>query len=197
MQNTLTSFDQISAQIGKALENLARSVAECGRLVVQALEVAPDAIAQLSRKYPQVPRAMWTRLEKVGRGVVDSRVALGCPYSLQLQRLPLSQQVRALDQMLDLALPDGDSCKIRLQDATPEQAAQLIGPSGIRGPEEQAAFLRSQNGGKSIAHHLKSSRAALTYEPRSRKGDVVFNASGPGELILTKADLLDLLRRLG
>jgi hypothetical protein len=131
-------------------------------------------------------------LEKVGRGVMDGRVALGCPYSFRLQRLPLSEQRKALDETLTLVLPDGDTCKIRLQDATLEQAQQLIGDQSIRTVEQQAQWLRAYGEKKAP----KAQRAMLSYEPNAKRGEVRIVARGPGELIFTKSELIDLLRRL-
>ena len=192
MTSSIISFDQYADRIGKAMGNLAQSMAEAGRLIVETIEHFPDAAALLRKRFPQVPPRMWSMLEKVGRGVMDGRLALGCQHSFQLQRLPLSEQRRALDDVLDLALPEGDTCKVKMQDATPGQARQLIGESSIRTIEQQAAWMRAQ-----VAPAPKSARAALTYEPRPKKGEVEFIACGPGSLVLTKGDLLDILRRLG
>ena len=192
MNNELITFLHLSNEIGQAMADLANSMAKAGKLIVQAIDLFPDAMPQLRKKFPAVPLRMWTTLEKVGRGVMDNRVALGCPHSFLLQRLPLSDQRRALDESIDLVLTNGDTCKIKVQDSTSTQARQLIGDSNLRSIEQQAAWLRGQ-----IAPPPKSKSAILAYELRPKKGEVEFIARGPASLTLSKNDLLDILRRLG
>lgn len=192
MSSAVANFEDIAQRIDKAMEGLARSIDLAGRLVVEAVDVFPDASDRLTKRHPTIPPRMWQMLEKVGRGTMDGRVALGCPYAFQLQRLPLSEQRKALDQLLTLALPDGDSCRIRLQDATPDQARQLIGDNSIRTVEQQTQWVRSQD----AKQPAKTQRAMISYEPNAKRGEVRIVARGPGELIFKKSELIDLLRRL-
>jgi hypothetical protein len=192
MTTAVSSFEEIAQRLDKAMEGLSRSMDLAGRLVVEIVDAFPDASERLQRRSPNVPPRFWKMLEKVGRGVLDGRVALGCPHSFQLQRLPLSEQRKALDETLVLALPDGDTCKIRLQDATPEQARQLLGEQGVRSVEQQAQWVRT--------HETKTApraqRAMISYEPNVKRGELRIIARGPGELIFKKSELIDLLRRL-
>jgi hypothetical protein len=192
MSTTLTIQNDID-RLRPALANLAEAIHTAGKIVVEIVDKHHDAIVSLQVAFPEVPQSMWSRLERVGRGVMDGRVAIGCKYAWALERLPLSEQKRALDDPVDLLLPNGETTKIVIRNATAKQARQLIGDNGIRNIEQQAAYIN----GLAVKKTTPRLLAPITYDLKPKRGEVEFIGSAPGRITLSKADLLDILRKLG
>ena len=84
------------------------------------------------------------------------------PNRQKVERLPLSDQKRlAADPMVPVA--EGQTVrKIDLTQAPPEVAKVVIGPDGIRSPEEQRAYLGQQK--VRAAHTKRPATPAVTFD---------------------------------
>ena len=157
-----------------------------------AADIYRDYVAQggdpmeLRRAAP-VSADLWRTLDDVATGRIDVR-ALCLPGAVcrSVRLLPKVTQSSIIDKGVDVLATDGSSLKVRVNELTAVQAAQVFAHDGVRSPAQQAAWLKEQT-----TSHPLPPKTHVQFEVRRGKL-VVYE---PCELSM--ADLHRLLAQMG
>jgi hypothetical protein len=132
-------------EIAGALRNVLVNMIEVSRDYVAALEVRPEIKQELRDLGVQVHTL--TRMELIGRGSVDERLALQ-HYSAanRLLALPISDQKAMLDDGVEVMESNGDVRRIPVDQLSSKQVAQVFNGSGLRTLAQQRTWLTEHAG---------------------------------------------------
>jgi hypothetical protein len=141
-KNTTLATDL--AACADALSNVVGSVEACGRLLAECCDRHEGFIQRL-QEATQVSGTLLRRLEKVGRGSLDPRIALGVAYASWLERLPIVDQRRIMDEGVDVVTDSsGTTTKMRAEEMDAQTVARVTREGMIASPERQSSELRTQ-----------------------------------------------------
>lgn len=164
-------------QFGDLLSQIGAGIIAAGKLVVEIVEENPDGKRQLAERYPQISMSFLNQLEAVGRGQMHPKLALAAnPGYVKLRKLPISEQVRYVEEPLELVVEkDGefDILLVKASDMTPDQAKQVFADDHVRSQGAQRAYLEDMK-----QKALTAKRAEPLVEPFRicGKGKVEFRA---------------------
>ena len=184
-------YHQLRDAIAQTLGTAVQAFAEAGRLYAQGIDRDPAFKGWLADSLPDVSGSLWRKLEAVGRGALDPRVATGCAWGDRLARLPISDQQQALDGMLPLLTEPstGDHLLVRLDNLLPAQADQVFARDHIRTVEQQRAWMEARSTAARTAARAAQVAPSIEIDRRHRRAII-------GGVSLSQTDLLDVVRRL-
>lgn len=168
--------------------------------IVQALASGLQAAAKVYRDYVEaggdpmelrrhapVSADLWRTLDDVATGRIDTRLLVApAAVARPMRLLPKVTQAAMLDNGVEVLAADGSAIRVRVHELTAAQAAQVLGPNGIRSISEQAAWIKAN-----------TAAAALPKPP-----PVQFEVKGGklriyGPVELTVGDLHRILAQMG
>tara|TARA_Y100000310_G_scaffold220706_1_gene222287 strand:- start:906 stop:1472 length:567 start_codon:yes stop_codon:yes gene_type:complete len=155
--------------------------------MVEQIDANPECKQEYIDAMPNVPQRTWATFEKIGRNMMDWRLALGgVKNEGAIKRLPVSDQNRIMDgEKLELIVSGGDTLMVDPTTCNKEQAAQLFDKGAIRTLSEQRAFLEAEERGWEMVEKVHS----LTERYRVMGSRVIV----PAACDFNKADLLVML----
>lgn len=143
--NTTDWFATEAHQLSLWMKDFLKQGQQIARRYVAAVDRDPTFYDFLIVQYPDIPSQYWRRIERVGRGQLDVRIVAGnASWGNKLEKLPLSDQKRALDDRLPLLLENGDVLHVSVSDIRQRQADQLFAFDHIRDLAAQRAFIENQ-----------------------------------------------------
>lgn len=190
MTATKTTEQAIKRFIGlfnKGIEAIQEACAE----YAQAIDLDSEAPAKFRAVLPHIPAETWNRFERIGRGSLTPEMAYfngGAYY--RLARYAPTEQRRILTEGVEVLTAEGGSFKARVQDLTPYQTRQALGPDGARPLDKQHAYIESRK------------TQAVLDKPAIKIQTEFYNIEGKYVNILrpvrlTARQLTDLLAKLG
>jgi hypothetical protein len=168
MQNLSSDIQNCAA----ALARITDSVTECGRLIADCCDRHKGFLTALGSACPGVSRTLLNRLEKVGRGQLDPRIALGIEHGIFAERLPIQDQTKIIDIGVPVAVGPGGADTLNL---TLEQMDRSTANRVLRGgtiatlPQQRAEIFAQEDANRrSLAQNENADK-----EERSRSAKVL------------------------
>jgi hypothetical protein len=136
-------------EFSEALTSGLDNIVKAAKIYVDAIDANPALADEFAAEFRDVvPASAWAGFEAVGRKWMHPRLLMGGGgrYSSKIKRLPYNAQERIFDgERFDMLLPGGDTIKVDIREAAPEQADQLFGGNHIRTLAEQKLFLAKRS----------------------------------------------------
>lgn len=115
-------------------------------IYAQAVEENPEIKSVFTERFPEITEAAWSRIEAVGRGVLDVRL-LVTPGKVvdAIGLLPSSvqKQVADSDFRVEVLLPSGDDHVLKhIQQLNKREISQVFSESSVRTHDEQKIWGR-------------------------------------------------------
>jgi len=128
----------------RMLDALSGGLAAAAKIYADYVAAGGDS-EQLRRKLPFTSK-VWRTLELVGIGKLDPRVFIYPAHTQkELRNLPVTAQNRLIEEGVDVASStDGTGIRRQLDELTARQARMVFGPRGVRTPDEQRGWLKTQ-----------------------------------------------------
>lgn len=119
---------------------------KAGELAAKAVEDDPDFIDMVCEMNPDISEETVNRFVLMGQKKLHPQLCLSeSPGVRRLRRLPYAVQEKYVANPVDLVIKDEDGkatiLKVDVRNLKPDQAAQVIGPDGIRTQAEQRAWM--------------------------------------------------------
>ena len=183
-------FNEFRDQIKTGLADASAAYAAAASLYVEGINKNPEFREFMMNEFPQVSGVIWRSLEKVGRGQLDSRIAVGSvPYGNKLRRLSLSDQKKAIDQTIPMLLSNNDTLQVKIDSITNKQAEQLFANDHIRDLSEQRAWIESTISKSKSIISAKNIDNKISID--KKKQCIIVNG-----ICLSISDLADYIRKL-
>jgi len=177
--------------ITKGMANIHANIQTMAAACHSALRDNPGIAAIIIERHPEIPMGFLRKLDKIGAGQLDHRILLGVPFGSVLERMPISEQRKAIDSGMELLTANGDTLRVKVSTIDRSQADQIFAVDHIRTPEEQRAHIESgRTMAKMISQAKRSVSVAWEINKRTRKVVVL----GPCEFGI--ADLADMMRKI-
>jgi hypothetical protein len=168
-----------------AFNGAENSIKEAASIVVAAIDEDPVNKDRLIEAFPHIPYTTWATFERIGRGQMDYRLAMGGGTNAgMIKRLPMSDQKNIMDGVkLPLVTFSGDTLLVDPRNCTPAQAKQLIDGDCLRSEGDQRAYMEDQERQIDIMEKAQPRKVTV------RRGMATFSAC-----TMTKNEILDVLR---
>jgi len=138
------SFNDDIDKCKAALASIVDSIEEAGTAIAEC-NARHNGFLRALHKSTGVSMTLLKRLERVGKGTLDPRVALGIEHGILIERLPIKDQVRIIDEGVDVTLDiNGNVMKMRAEEMDQQTAARVMREGIISSVERQMSELRSQ-----------------------------------------------------
>lgn len=156
------------------VRGLAVTLAEMGQELVKLLEVEPNAKRLIMKREPMIGMSFLNQLEAVGRGTLHPKLAMtsNAGYN-RLQRLPLSDQSRYLEEPIELLVTkdgDYDVLLVKVEELNPDQARQVFDGNSVRSASAQRAYIENlktqeavKQGAKEFANFVVARDGTITF----------------------------------
>jgi len=126
----------------QAMSDFINSGYEIAKRFAHSVERDADFFDFIIVQYPEIPRGYWRRMLKVGCGHLDFRILSGgVRFGNRVERLPIHEQRRLLDNPVNLLLHNGDILVTSAHKLQAEQLKQVVAYDHIRDVAEQRAYL--------------------------------------------------------
>jgi hypothetical protein len=153
----LQKINTLMDEFSKAIERLSENVKQCAEIYTKAVIINADSRTEFPKKFPFLPNDMWASLEKVGRGMMDSRLLFHHPRVFRaLQTLPLQLQDKYLTEGVDYLTHDGDCLIIKLENIGPNEKKEIFAEDHIRDLGEQRLYRERMTNRRNIKRPLES-----------------------------------------
>jgi hypothetical protein len=137
---TIRAVEEFKNAWLKGMENL---LAAC-KIYVEAIDADETAKEKFREAMPKVSGAMWSRIEKVGRGQVHYMLLCDTSHAAcKISKLPYSEQKEVIECGVEVLTTDGTTLKVRPENLTPAMSSQVIAKDHVRDIAEQKAYLES------------------------------------------------------
>ena len=184
MQESLRQFEE-------AFKRGIDGIVQAAGIYVKALDENP-ANAEKFREFfaDSIPASAWSNFEAIGRKWMHPQLLMGGMVDRKkaaiVKRLPYDVQEEVFNhKRFPLLLPTGETLKVSVQDAAPEQVEQLFDGASMRTDAAQKAYLENL---KTRKHVEKSEELPYTI----RDGKVIFKRG----TILTKSEVRRILSEM-
>ena len=140
----------LADEFREALAGTIAGVVRCGEIYAATLDESPEAAAALRSQFDGVvPQSAWRLFEAVGRKVMHPSLLLGAVPNAKkhkiIRSMPFDVQTRIFQRKrFDMLTEDGDTLKVDVLEASPEQVAQMFDDDGPRSVSAQRAFIESR-----------------------------------------------------
>jgi hypothetical protein len=162
-----------------------------GELVIEILDADPNAVDEICKAVPGLPREAIYRFEAIGRRTVHPKLLLSeAPGIRKLAAMPYSVQETFIAAPLQVLIEkDGgcDTLQVSVGNLTPEQCRQVFGSNHVRDAAEQRAWMEAE---KRIASMRNEKAEDLPYAIHGNK--IVFRRS----CTMTKRELQTVLKAM-
>lgn len=132
-------------EFSEALTSGLENIVKAAKIYVEAIDSNPALADEFAAEFRDVvPASAWAGFEAVGRKWMHPRLLMGGGgrYASKIKRLPYHAQERIFNgERFDMLLPDGDTIRVDIREAAPEQADQLFEGNHIRTLAEQKLWL--------------------------------------------------------
>lgn len=146
LTTSATSLESLKSAIDAGIE----SWKAAGIAIVDLIDNHGMTLGQISESInsPVVNPNVLAQFERIGRNQVLPRLLVASfPAAKAMQKLPLSEQRRLLDQGTDVMVMrtgGADTIIIRPEDMTKDQAQQVFSKDGVRSLSAQRAFIEGK-----------------------------------------------------
>jgi hypothetical protein len=133
-----------------AFQDGINGIVKAAEIYVSALDEDPRNSDKFRDEFADwIPASAWSQFEAVGRKWMHPRLLMGGVADRKkasvIKRLPYSMQDRVFKrERFQLLTDSGDTLRVDLMEATPEQAEQICNGSAIRNLGEQKAWLEAR-----------------------------------------------------
>ncbi len=137
---------EVLDRIAGLLQSAATNIEEAAKLYVEGIDGSPEFHDSFRQRFPRLNGAFIANLERVGRGILDSRLLMsGASACDILARLPPAQQSRILEDGVDVWVGESDTRHMRVEEMPASLIRQVVSRSGhILSPSEQAAQMEGK-----------------------------------------------------
>lgn len=122
---------------------------QAGQLVVEILDVDPDAVSEICETCAIITPEIVARFEQIGRKQLKPELLLSdSPGYRRLREMPYSLQEKYSEQAVDVFVVNNgktDTLRVPVKSLSGAQATQVFTRSGVRDIGAQRAFLLERN----------------------------------------------------
>lgn len=169
MTNAIKSTKSDAEKFVQLIQRGIDSWVEAGKFVASKIDEDPDFLNAICDQFPHISPEMVMRFDALGRKQIHPQLLL-CdgPGPRRLRKLPYTLQEKFSAQPIDLLInteKGWETLKVDVRNLTPDQAAQVFAPDGIRTEAAQRAFVEDR-ASKRVA---PPTRANLPYRISGKK----------------------------
>jgi hypothetical protein len=160
VEDSRLTLEQSFSAFETAYKRGIAGLVDAANIYVRAVDNDPDCAERFRQHFiEEVPVTAWRNLEALGRKRIHLQLFLGeldAQKTRLVARLPFDVQAQVCEQNMrfPLLLAGGETLAVSIQDATPEQADQLVGDTCMRNMPAQRAYLEGKRKQPIIADDL-------------------------------------------
>ncbi len=157
--------ESLETDIKSCVEIIARidsTIIDAGRAIAEACDRHRGFLRLLSERLTGVSMTFLRRLERVGRGSLDPRIALGIEHGILAERLPMAEQCRIIDEGVEVAIGErgSDSMKLKLAQMDANTAGRVMRNGVIAPlPQQRAAIIAAEDAARRMQIKDNATRA--------------------------------------